>query len=107
MIKIKTIEEIDKLAESGNCIVAKFGAQWCTPCRVLENTIKSLTLEEADGVQFVEIDVDEADESLVTAYSIKSIPVLVYFKDGLIVNKTVGLLTKDALIEEINKVKNS
>ena len=107
MKKIKTIEEIDNLAESGDFIIAKFGAQWCGPCRALENTIKSLTLEETNGVQFVEIDVDEADESLVEAYSIRSIPVLVYFKDGLIMNKTVGLVSKQQLLNKIEEIKNS
>lgn len=106
MIKIKTKEELDKFLESGNCVIIKFGAQWCGPCRALENTIKSLTIEETDGVQFAEIDVDEADEELVEEYSVRSIPVLVYFKDRLIADKTVGLVSKQQLLNKIEYVKN-
>jgi len=106
MVKIKTKEELDKFIEGSGVKCLKFSAVWCSPCRVLGNTINGLTLEETDGAQFAEIDVDEADEELVDAYSIKSIPVLVYFKDGLVADKTVGLLTKQQLLDKIEEVKS-
>ena len=106
MVKIKTKEELDKFINGNPFAVIKLSAVWCSPCRVLGNTINSLTLEEADGAQFAEIDVDEADEELVESYAIKNIPVMLYFKDGIVVDKTVGLLTKPQLLEKINEVKD-
>ena len=106
MIKIKNKEELDKFINGEGIKCLKFGASWCSPCRVLENTIKSLTLKEVDGVEFAEIDVDEVEEELLDAYAIRNIPVIVYFKDGLVSDKTAGLLTREQLIEKISEVIN-
>ena len=106
MIKIKNKEELDRFINGEGIKCLKFGALWCSPCRALENTIKSLTLKETDGVEFAEIDVDEVEEELLDAYAIRNIPVMVYFKDGLVANKTVGLVTKQQLLNNIEDVKN-
>lgn len=106
MIKIKTKEELDKFITNEGVRCVKFSADWCSPCRTLGSTINGLTLEETNGVEFAEIDVDEADEDLVESYSIRNIPVMVYFKDGLVSDKTIGLLTKPQLLEKINEIKN-
>lgn len=108
MEKIKTKEEFNKfITENPDVIkVAKFSADWCTPCRVLGNTIGTLTLEETNGVEFREIDVDEAEEELVDEYSIKNIPVMLFFKEGLIVKRETGLRTKQDILNIINEIKN-
>lgn len=108
MIKIKNEEELNKfLSENeGKICIAKFGAFWCGPCRVLENTIKQYINEyEPTDVEFAEIDVDEADEELVENYNIKNIPVTVFFKNGLIANKVVGLTTKPDLHKIIEETR--
>ena len=108
MIKIRNKEELDKIiAESANklCIV-KFSADWCGPCKVLGNVIKQYISEYAPAdVEFAEIDVDEVEEELLESYSVKSVPVLVYFKDELVVNKTVGLINKPELHKIIEETK--
>lgn len=108
MIKIRNKEELDKfVSESTNKICAvKFSADWCGPCKVLGNVIKQYLSEYApESVEFAEIDVDEVEEELLDAYSIKNVPVLVYFKDGFVVNKTVGLMNKPELHKIIEETR--
>ena len=108
MDTIKTKEELIKFVESypNDVVVVRFHASWCAPCHALENTINSFTKDEIDGVKFCSVDVDEADDALVEEYGIRNIPVLVYIKNGLIANKTVGLRTKMDLINIIEEVKS-
>ena len=106
MIKIKNEEELNKFISGEGVRCVKFGAQWCGPCRVLENTIKQYINEyEPTDVEFAEIDVDEADETLAESYNIKNIPVTVFFKNGLITNKVVGLTTKPDLHKIIEEIR--
>ena len=109
MKKITTKEELNNfIAEFPNdVVVVKFSAGWCTPCRVLADTINSFTVGETAGVEFCEIDVDEADEELVAEYNIRNIPVLIFTKNGEVIGREVGLKTKEQILETISVVKNS
>ena len=108
MKKIKNKEQFNSFINEnkGEVSVVKFGASWCTPCRVLESTINSLTLDETKGVYFAEVDADEADEELLEEYTIRNIPVLLFFKDGLLSKREMGLRTKAELLNIINEIKN-
>ena len=108
MDTLKTNEELNKIISDNqnSIVVLKFSAQWCGPCRALANTINSLTAEETNGVKFYDVDVDEADEEFIEDYNIRNIPVMVYIKDGLIANKTVGLKTKQDILNIIEEIKN-
>jgi len=83
--------------------VIKFGAVWCGPCKVLSNVWKDVTASTPD-VEFVSIDIDE-DPDAVKTYSVKSVPTLVYLKDGVEVFRSVGLVTKDSIIKKIAELK--
>ena len=107
MIKINTKTELDNLIKENpdSLVIVKFGANWCSPCRVLEKTIGSFTLDESEGVCFAEVDADEAEENLLEEYTIRSIPVLLFFKGGLLAKKEIGLHTKEDLLKIISELK--
>ena len=106
MKELKTVEELDKVLteRSGVLICLKIGAQWCNPCKMLERTISEIepTLE---GVEFYGVDVDEAEEALIEKFQVQSVPVMLFFNEGLQVDRVIGARGKTELLELINKNK--
>lgn len=105
MVKLLTKAEYSQFVENNDgLLVVKFGAPWCQPCKLLSETIESL--EPISGVTFAEVNVDDAEEELVSDFNIRNIPVLVFVKEGLNIERTVGLLTAESLLNKIEENKN-
>lgn len=83
---------------SGNVLVDCY-APWCGPCRMLSPIIDELA-KEVDSYSFYKLNVDEA-ENISMEYGIMSIPTILIFKDGNLVNKLVGLRSKAELLNEL------
>ena len=77
-------------------VLADFNAGWCGPCRAMKPMLEELS--ENAAYKIVSIDIDEEDE-LAEEYDVSSIPCLVVFKGGEEVNRSVGLIAKDAIAE--------
>jgi len=77
-------------------------AVWCGPCRMLSPVIEELS-QERGAVAFGKLDVDQ-NRGTPMKYGIMSIPTLLYFKDGQLVDKTIGAYPKSALEERIDKL---
>ena len=84
--------------------IEKFGATWCGPCKVLDKTLETLKNSEAlENIEIVKYDVDEHEE-LTSSRNIRNVPVLIFYnEDNEEVNRTVGSLTTNKIIEIINK----
>lgn len=76
-------------------VLVDFFADWCGPCKMLSPIIEELSNEISD-VNFVKVNIDESNE-IANSYGIMSIPTLMLFKNGKMVNKTVGFLPKENL----------
>ncbi len=85
--------------------VMDFNATWCGPCRTLAPIIKDLMDEYGDGeksgVIVEKIDVDENRE-LAEKYSIRSIPTIIFEKDGEVLERVTGLQSKAVLVAKID-----
>jgi len=77
--------------ENGNVVIDCWAA-WCGPCRMLSPVIEQLAEERTD-VTFAKLDVDK-NRAVPMRYGIMSIPTLLYFKNGKLVDKTLGALPK-------------
>ena len=101
MAKVATNNTFDELIQSDKLVIADFWATWCGPCRMLTPILDEVEEEMSDKIQVVKVNVDDADE-VAAQFRIMSIPTLLFFKNGQIVDKTVGAMPKNVLIDKIN-----
>ena len=100
MAKIATNTSFDELLQSDKLVIVDFWATWCGPCRMISPLLDEVEAEMADKVEVVKVNVDDADE-IAMRYRIMSIPTLLFFKNGQMVDKSVGALPKNALVDRI------
>lgn len=88
--------------ESGKPVVIDFWAPWCGPCRSIAPIIEELATVYEGRAVIGKYNVDEADE-LGVEYGIRNIPTMLFFdKEGNMVDKHVGTITRDALAAKID-----
>ena len=81
-------------------VLVDFWAQWCGPCRVLSPIVDEIAQELEGKLKVGKVNVDEAGE-LAAQYNIMSIPTLLLFKKGEVVNQIVGAMPKDQLLSKL------
>ena len=77
-------------------VVLDFYASWCGPCKILSPMLDALAGPLTNQVKFVKINVDEAT-TLAQRMEIQAMPTLLFFKAGKVVDRSIGLPSKDAL----------
>ena len=97
---VKDIAATDFDAEvlrSGKPVVVDFFATWCGPCKTLSPRLDKLAGEFGDRIKFVSVNVDQAP-ALAAKFQVEGIPTLLFIgPDGMVTDKSVGLLSVDAL----------
>ncbi|MBR2226089.1 MAG: thioredoxin [Bacteroidales bacterium] len=101
MAIIATNTSFDSLLENEKLVIVDFWATWCGPCRMLSPLLDEVEEEMSDKITVVKVNVDDADE-IAMRYRIMSIPTLLFFKNGQVVDKTVGAMPKSTLVDKIN-----
>ena len=82
-----------------------FWAEWCGPCRMIGPVVEELANEYEGKALIGKVDVDENSE-LSAKYGVRSIPTILILKDGEVVDKHVGVATKQALVDKIEAALN-
>ena len=82
-------------------VLVDFWADWCGPCRMVGPIVDEIAEELAGKIKVVKVNVDEAQD-LAGDYQVMSIPTLIIFKGGELVDQVVGALSKEQLLEKIN-----
>ncbi|WP_210364987.1 thioredoxin [Bacillus sp. REN3] len=77
-------------------VLVDFWAPWCGPCKMIAPVLEELDAEMGDKVKIVKLDVDDNQETA-AKYGVMSIPTLLVFKDGEVVDKVIGFQPKEAL----------
>ncbi|MDE5864432.1 MAG: thioredoxin [Lachnospiraceae bacterium] len=85
----------EEVLKSDKTVLVDFWAEWCVPCKRLSPVVDKLA-EEHSEVKVAKVNIDE-QAALAMDYKVMSIPTLVVFKNGEIVNQTVGLQSKEEI----------
>ncbi|MFH1857293.1 MAG: thioredoxin [Candidatus Omnitrophota bacterium] len=89
-----------EVLQSEQPAIVDFWASWCGPCRILSPIVEDVA-KETNEVKFCKLNVDDNPEQAGT-FQIMSIPTLIFFKKGQVVDKAVGLVSKEELTNRIN-----
>jgi thioredoxin 1 len=82
-------------------VLVDFWAEWCGPCRMVGPVVEELAKEYGDTAVIGKLNVDH-NPHVATTYGIMSIPALLFFKDGKMVDKQVGAVPKHVLANKLN-----
>jgi thioredoxin len=105
MLMVKAITQREWQAEVLNSpvpVLVDFWAVWCGPCRLIAPIVEELARQYEGKLKVYKVDVDQ-EQSLAMQYGIMSIPTLLLFKNGQVVEQIVGALPKGAIEQRIAK----
>ena len=100
MARLINSSEFSGLLQEDKLLVVDFYATWCGPCKKLSPTLDEVSEELGEPVNIVKVDVDES-EDLAMDYGIRSVPTVLFFKNGQQVDKFVGALPKSEIVAKI------
>ncbi len=102
-VRVLTDSTFDSFVRSPKLSVVDFWAAWCAPCRYLSPVVEELSSEYSDRANFGKLNVDE-NPSISTLLRIESIPTLLFFKNGKIVDVSIGVVPKEKLVQKIKSL---
>ena len=94
------------MQEKGRPVLVDAWAPWCPPCRMLAPIIDQLAAESQGRYKISKLNVDE-NPQIASRYQIASIPTMLIFKDGQLVDRIIGLQSKPAIAERLNLAARS
>ena len=103
MAKVVTNENFSFFFFGALQVVVDFWATWCGPCRALAPVVDEIASEYEGKVEVAKCNVDDCDE-IAAQFSIRSIPTLLFFKNGQMVDRLVGAVPKAQIAAKIDSL---
>jgi thioredoxin 1 len=89
--------------KSDKPVILDFWAEWCAPCRTIAPFVEQLAVAYEGKAVVGKVDIEQ-NNSIASRYGIRNIPTLLYFKDGEVVDKQVGMTTKTVLAGKLDAI---
>lgn len=81
-------------------VIVDFYADWCGPCKMIGPALEEIAQEQAGRVKIAKVNVDEQSE-LAQRYNVQSLPTLLYFQNGEVVNQLIGATSKKNILGKL------
>lgn len=91
------------VVESGKPAMLDFWAEWCGPCRMIAPIVDELNEEYGENIVIGKVNVDNCPE-ITGKFGIRSIPTLLFFKNGEVVDKQLGAVPRNAIEEKLRQL---
>lgn len=98
-----TDNNIKEVLSSDLPIMVDFWAEWCGPCRMIGPSVDEISREFEGKAIVGKVNVDNNPDTA-AQYGIRNIPTILFFKDGEIVDKVVGVVPKEQLVEKLQSL---
>ena len=85
-----------EVLKSEKPVLIDFWAPWCGPCKAIGPIVEELAAQLKESVKMMKLNVDESQKTAIK-YGVRSIPTLILFKDGKVLDTLIGLVPKDKL----------
>jgi thioredoxin 1 len=95
-----------EVVQSAQTVVVDFWAEWCSPCKMLSPILDKVAARYEGRLKVVKCNIDE-NQDIAAKYAIYSIPNLVFFRDGQVVNQAVGYMGEPQLAAKVDEVLES
>ena len=101
-VELTELNFSQEVLKSDRPVLIDFWAEWCGPCRAIAPLVEQLAKEYDGRLKVGKLDVDN-QQGIATQYGIRSIPTLLIFKAGKVVEQIVGAVPKKILAEKVSK----
>lgn len=92
----------DEVLKSDKPVLIDFWAPWCGPCKAIGPIVEELAGQLKDSVKVMKLNVDENQKTAIN-YGVRSIPTIILFKDGKVLDTIIGLVPKERLEDFVKK----
>ncbi|ANU23107.1 thioredoxin [Planococcus donghaensis] len=83
-------------------VIAELGAAWCAPCKMIAPALQEINEDQHNNISVIQVDIDDNQETA-QKFGVMSIPTLLFFKNGELMEQTVGFQPKEEILATAQK----